>query len=163
MTKKKLLILTILMVVLLQIILPLKSLAALVTGEKFSVEVVKVVKNSAVQRERIVSRCLQSTGHSGYNHSTNLRSLAQSAGFLGYVGYNWSQYTTVPSTYTSGLAPNNNYASVHYNITGNAPYKADETLFLFFSTTFYLNYNANGGSGAPASQTATSVTESSHD
>lgn len=163
MTKKKLLILTILMVVLLQIILPLKSLAALVTGEKFSVEVVKVVKNSAVQRERIVSRCLQSTGHSGYYHSTNLRSLAQSAGFLGYVGYKWSQYTTVPSTYTSGLAPNNNYASVHYNITGNAPYKADETLFLFFSTTFYLNYNANGGSGAPASQTATSVTESSHD
>ena len=133
--KKKLLILTILMVVLLQIILPLKSLAALVTGEKFSVEVVKVVKNSAVQRERIVSRCLQSTGHSGYNHSTNLRSLAQSAGFLGYVGYNWSQYTTVPSTYTSGLAPNNNYASVHYNI------KEKDKEFLFSDTGDGLVYN----------------------
>lgn len=131
------------------------SEAALISGEKFTVDVVKVVNGNAVDRVTLTQKCLQSTGHSGYNHSTNLRTLANLSGFSGYKGYNWSKYTTVPSTYTKGLAPNNNYASVHYNITGRAPYKANETLFLFFeeNTTFTLMYDANGGSGAPGPQT----------
>ena len=134
------------------------SEAALISGEKFIVDVVKVVNGNAVATATLTQKCLQKTGHSGYNHSTNLQTLANLSGFSGYKGYNWSQYTTVPSTYKSGLAPNNNYAAVHYNITGNAPYKANETLFLFFeeNTTFTLMYDANGGSGAPGPQTATS-------
>ncbi|MEY8322662.1 InlB B-repeat-containing protein, partial [Lachnospiraceae bacterium 54-11] len=125
---------------------------ALISGEKFTVDVVKVVNGVEVDRVPLEPTCLQTTGHSGYNHSTNLRTLANESGFSGYKGYNWSKYTTVPGTYTSGLAPNSNYASVHYNITGSAPYKADETLFLFFEEEkeFKLNYDANGGSGAPA-------------
>ncbi len=136
---------------------------ALISGEQFTVRVVKVVNGQEAGSVWLTSKCLQSTGHSGYNHSTNLRTLANQSGFSGYKGYNWSKYTTVPSTYTSGLCPNNNYASVHYNITGSAPYKANETLFLFFETskTFILKYDANGGSGAPAQQSATS-TESSY-
>lgn len=139
------------------------SEAALISGENFTVDVVKVVNGNAVDRVTLTQKCLQSTGHSGYNHSTNLRALANLSGFSGYKGYNWSSLTTVPSTYKNGLAPNNNYATVHYNITGNAPYKANETLFLFFeeNTTFTLMYDANGGSGAPGPQTATS-SESSH-
>ena len=139
------------------------SEAALIKGEEFTVNVVKVVNGNAVDSVILTQKCLQSTSHSGYNHSTNLWTLANLSGFSGYKGYNWSQYTTVPSTYTKGLAPNNNYASVHYNITGSAPYKANETLFLFFeeNTTFTLMYDANGGSGAPGPQTATS-SESSH-
>lgn len=134
------------------------SEAALISGENFTVDVVKVVNGNAVDRVTLTQKCLQSTGHSGYNHSTNLRALANLSGFSGYKGYNWSSLTTVPSTYKNGLAPNNNYATVHYNITGNAPYKANETLFLFFeeNTTFTLMYDANGGSGAPGPQTATS-------
>ena len=134
------------------------SEAALISGEKFTVDVVKVVNGNEVDRVTLTPKCLQSTGHSGYNHSTNLRALANESGFSGYKGYNWSKFTTVPSTYTRGLAPNNNYASVHYNITGSAPYKANETLFLFFeeNITFTLKYDANGGSGAPGPQTATS-------
>lgn len=135
---------------------------ALIKGEQFTVRVVKVVNNQAVETVQLTSTCLQSTGHSGYTHSTNLRNLANQSGFSGYKGYNWSQYTTVPSTYTSGLCPNNNYASVHYNITGSAPYKANETLFLFFETarTFTLKYDANDGTGAPAQQSATSTATS---
>ncbi len=135
---------------------------ALVQGESFTVKVVKVVNGAIVDSKTLTSRCLQSTGHSGFNHSTNLRNLANQSGFSGYKGYNWSKYTTVPSSYTTGLAPNNNYASIHYNITGSPPYKGDETLFLFFeaSHTFQLKYDANGGSGAPDSQTATSTTSS---
>ena len=91
---------------------------ALISGEKFTVDVVKVVNGIEVDRVPLEPTCLQTTGHSGYNHSTNLRTLANESGFSGYKGYNWSKYTTVPGTYTSGLAPNNNYASVHYNITG---------------------------------------------
>ncbi len=135
---------------------------ALIRGEQFYVNVIKVVNGKAVDTKSLLEKCLQSTGHSGYNHSTNLHTLASKSGFNGYKGYNWSKYTTVPSTYTSGLVPNNNYTSVHYNITGNAPYTANETLFLFFEEkkTFTLKYNANGGSGAPAQQTATSTEDS---
>lgn len=138
------------------------SEAALISGENFTVDVVKVANGNAVDSVTLTQKCLQSTGHSGYNHSTNLRALADASGFRGYKGYNWSQYTTVPSTYKKGLAPNNNYAAVHYNITGSAPYKANETLFLFFeeNTTFTLMYDANGGSGAPSPQTATSLESS---
>ena len=138
------------------------SEAALISGEQFTVDVVKVVNGNAVACVTLTQNCLQSTGHSGYNHSTNLRTLANLSGFSGYKGYNWSKYTTVPSTYKKGLAPNNNYAAVHYNITGSAPYKANETLFLFFeeNTTFTLMYDANGGSGAPSPQTATSLESS---
>lgn len=136
---------------------PVRKAAArgLISGEQFKINVVKVVNGQAVSTKNIISKCLQSTGHSGYNHSTNLYKLASAAGFSGYKGYKWSKYTTVPSSYTSGLCPNNNYASVHYNITGSAPYKADETLFLFYEDlkTFTLKYNANGGTGAPATQT----------
>lgn len=136
---------------------PVRKAAArgLISGEQFYVTVVKVVNGQKADSVRLTAKCLQSTGHSGYNHSTNLRSLANQSGFSGYKGYNWSKYTTVPSSYTSGLCPNNNYASVHYNITGSAPYKANETLFLFYEDlkTFTLKYNANGGAGAPATQT----------
>ena len=135
---------------------------ALISGEKFTVKVVKVVNGQAVDEKLLTTKCMQSTGHSGYNHSTNLRTLANLSGFSGYKGYNWNAYTTVPSTYTPGLCPNSNYASVHYNITGSAPYKANETLFLFFenSKTFTLKYSANGGSGAPTEQSATSTASS---
>lgn len=135
---------------------------ALIRGEQFIVNVIKVVNGQAVDKAVLTPRCLQSTGHSGYNHSTNLQVLANESGFSGYKGYNWSNYTTVPSSYTKGLCPNNNYASVHYNITGSAPYKANETLFLFFesSKTFTLEYDANNGLGAPETQTATGTTDS---
>ena len=140
------------------------NLLALISGEKFTVNVVKVVNGNIVDSVTLTQKCLQSTGHAGYNHSTNLRTLANTSNFSGYKGYNWGKYTTVPSSYKEGLAPNNNYASVHYNITGSAPYKADETLFLFFEDsktyTYTLNYNANDGSGAPATQTATSTATS---
>ncbi len=139
------------------------ELLALISGESFTVDVVKVVNGQKVDSVNLTSKCLQSTGHSGYNHSTNLRKLANESGFSGYKGYNWSKYTTVPAKYTSGLAPNNNYASVHYNITGNAPYKANETLFLFFEEPaekyFELKYNANGGRYAPETQTGKSLEE----
>ena len=134
---------------------------ALISGESFTVNVVKVVNGNEVDRVTLTQKCLQSTGHAGYSHSTNLYTLANVSGFSGYKGYNWSKYTTVPSSYTSGLAPNSNYASVHYNITGSAPYKANETLFLFFEEEkiFTLNYDANGGTGAPESQTAKSTAD----
>ena len=132
---------------------------ALISGEQFTVNVVKVVNGVAVETKNITAKCLQTTGHSGYNHSTNLRSLANMSGFTGYIGYNWSRYTTVPSTYTRGLAPNNNYASVHYNIVGSAPYKADETLFLFFeekSYSYSIRYDTQGGTAIdPTSVTST--------
>ncbi|NBJ91819.1 doubled motif LPXTG anchor domain-containing protein [Parablautia muri] len=135
---------------------------ALISKEKFTVDVVKVVNGEEKDRVTLTQQCLQNTGHSGYNHSTNLRILANASGFSGYKGYNWSPYTTVPSKYTSGLCPNNNYTSVHYNITGSAPYRANETLFLFFDTrkTFTLKYNANRGNDAPPTQTATSTDDS---
>ncbi len=135
---------------------------ATISGEQFTVKVVKVVNGKEESSVTLTKKCLQSTGHSGYNHSINLRDLANSSGYSGYKGYNWSQYETIPSSYTSGLTPNNNYASVHYYITGSAPYKARETLYLFFESSqeFTLNYNANGGSGAPAQQTATTTNSS---
>ena len=130
---------------------------ALISGEEFTVKVVKVVNGNEVDNVTLTTKCLQRTGHSGYNHSTNLRDLANSSGFSGYKGYNWSKYTTVPSTYTEGLAPNNNYASVHYNITGSAPYKANETLFLFFENTptytVTVEYIYENGTTAAPTQT----------
>lgn len=117
------------------------EMLAQVIGENFTVNVVKVVNGKIEATKSITTKCLQSTGHSGYNHSTNLRKLANASGFSGYKGYNWSKYTTVPSTFTTGLAPDSNYASVHYNITGSAPYKADETLFLFFVDTYSYTVN----------------------
>ena len=133
-----------------------------VRGEQFKINVVKVVNGQIADQITLTSNCLQSTSHSGYNHSTNLRTLANQSGFTGYKGYNWSTFTTVPSSYTNGLCPNNNYQSVHYNITGSAPYKAAETLFLFFEEpkTFTLNYDANGGVGAPQTQTQNSTASS---
>lgn len=135
-------VMAVLMVIAMLFSIATPAMAALISGESFTVKVVKVVDGNTADTVTLTKTCLQSTKHSGFNHSTNLYDLANSSGFTGYKGYNWSKYTTVPSSYIPGLAPNNKYAAVHYNITGSAPYKADETLFLFFESTKY-SYTVN--------------------
>lgn len=126
---------------------------ALISGESFTINVVKVVNGNAGETKNMTRKCLQSTGHSGYNHSENIYKLGTAAFgsscYSGdYKGYSWSKYTTVPSSYKEGRPTDNNYGGVHYNITGSAPYKADETLYLFYETTphtiFIKCYDENG-------------------
>ena len=145
---------------------------AQVQGESFTIKVVKCYvdpdtkQGVKVETKSLTSKCLQSTGHAGYNHSTNIYNLAKDTfGTSGWIGYNWNKNTTVPSSYNawkiygSGNV-NNDYTSVHYNITGSAPYKADETLYLYVTPptpeyTVTVRYIYENGATAATTQTST--------
>lgn len=147
---------------------PMNTFAALSTGEQFTINVVAVYENGEViQSKPLTTKCADKTGHSGYNHSINIKEFYPTA--LGMSATNLKGY--YKSSYTSyyGETPTMFYSSssgttqIHYNIQGSEPYKAVETIFLVYSkpsVSYTLSYNANGGTGAPAAQSQSSSTGS---
>ncbi len=98
---------------------------ALLVGEKFRIQVNvgyldgnQFIKTSTTT---VIGTCKDSNGHSGFNHSMNPNEILAAAGYPGSSyrvtsGSNWGS----PASTTR----------VTYNITGSAPYKADQAFWI---------------------------------
>lgn len=142
------------------------AMAALVTGERFTINIVQVYENGTVINSKsLTTTCKDTTGHAGYNHSINLKEFHPET--LGWETTNWkgwikSQYgfSSSASLFSTFYTWNTQSTEINYNITGSAPYKAVQTIYLVYSnpsTTYTLTYDANGGTGAPAAQSGTTT------
>ncbi len=103
------------------------ALAALVKGERFTINVVAVYKNGTViNSTTLETTCKDTTSHSGYNHSINLKEFHPSAfGWptSGWAGWCKPQYTvyTGESLFSTFYASDKRSTEIHYNIQGSAP------------------------------------------
>lgn len=99
---------------------------ALLTGEEFSIVVnVGYLDDSGnfvrTGSKTMVSTCRYGCGHSGYNHTMNAAEIVAQSG---YTGSSWRVtrygYWDTPA----------DISTVNYNITGSAPYKADQAIWV---------------------------------
>lgn len=119
------------------------ALAALVTGEPFTINVVAVYKNGTViDNETLSTTCKDRTGHSGYNHSIYLKEFHPSV--FGWPTAGWAGWCKPQSTVYTGQSLFNTFTAysgtstqIHYNIQGSTPYKAVETIFLVYDNPTY--------------------------
>lgn len=145
------------------------ALAALVKGERFTINVVAVYKNGTViNSTTLETTCKDTTSHSGYNHSINLKEFHPSAfGWptSGWAGWCKPQYTvyTGESLFSTFYAWDTRSTEIHYNIQGSAPYKAVETIFLVYnnpptySYTVTHVYRTNGTEDGRVTSTVSNI------
>ena len=118
-----------------------------VKGEQFTINVVAVYKNGTViNSTTLTTTCKDSTAHSGYNHSINLKEFHPST--LGWTTTGWAGWCRPQSTVYTGQALYGTFyswdktsTSIHYNITGTPPYKAAETIFLVYDNPAPVTYS----------------------
>ena len=140
------------------------------TGHKISVNVYKVVLDSSkplgyqnpVLLDTVTVTCQDSTGHSGYNHSVNLKEFYPTN--VGAATTDWSGWE-FDSYYTKGKEQATFYnwtrstVNATANVTGSEPYPCSKNFYLVYADTtpktedITLSYDANGGTGAPGPQT----------
>ena len=98
---------------------------ALLTHEKFSIKVNIGYLNGnefiVTGSKTVIGTCKDSTGHSGFNHSMDPNEILAEAGYPG------SSYRV--TSYSNWGAPAST-TRVTYNITGSAPYKADQAFWI---------------------------------
>ena len=142
------------------------------TGHKISVNVYKVVLDSSkplgyqnpVLLDTVTVTCQDSTGHSGYNHSVNLKEFYPTN--VGAATTDWSGWE-FDSYYTKGKEQATFYnwtrstVNATANVTGSEPYPCSKNFYLVYADTtpktedITLSYDANSGTGAPASESKT--------
>lgn len=102
--------------------LPINTSAALLRGEAIKVLVCRAYSDgSVIESKYVQSTCRDSSGHSGYNHSMNANDVVRASGYTGYKQMIVKRYSYWGSS-TVGAS------SCHYNVTGSAPCKADESI-----------------------------------
>lgn len=153
-------------------LLPVSALAANGTGHKISVKIYKVVLDSSkplgYQNPELVKTitvtCTDGTGHSGYNHFVNLKNFYPDE-TKDWTGWQFASYYTKGKDQTTFRNFTRDKVNATANVTGSEPYPCSKNFYLVYKdsnpeVTFTLNYDANGGIGAPASQTGKSRTGS---
>ena len=114
----------------------------LLVGEEFSIVVnVGYMENGSFVKtgsKTMVSTCCYKTGHAGYNHTMDAEKIVKESGY----------------TYTSWRVTRNGYwdapastTVVHYTISGKAPYKADEAIWVIGEKPPVEPGNPGGGDG----------------
>ena len=97
----------------------------LLVGEEFSIVVnCGYMENGTFVKtgsKTMVSTCCDETGHSGYLHSMDAEKIVKESGYI-YTDWRVTRYGYWDSP--------SNPTAVHYNITGKAPYKADEAIWV---------------------------------
>ncbi len=145
---------------------------ALITNEQFNIKVnLAYADGTIIESKTLTLNCADTTGHSGYNHSVKLNTISLSAcGWSSYSsqisGWKLLRYSYWGSnTQTSG---NGTYISsnlkpiIHYNITGSAPYRADESFWWIvkspsYSYTVNHVYRTNGVVDGQTSNTVSNI------
>ena len=98
---------------------------ALLIGEQFSIVVnVGYMDNGNFVRtgsKTVVSTCCDKTGHSGYNHTMDAAEIIKESGY---------SYTSWRVTRYGSWGEPTSTTAVNYSITGAAPYKADQAIWL---------------------------------
>lgn len=153
-------------------LLPVSALAANGTGHKISVKIYKVVLDSSkplgYQNPELVKTitvtCTDGTAHSGYNHFVNLKAFYPDE-TKDWTGWQFASYYTKGKDLRTFTKYTSNTVNATANVTGSEPYPCSKNFYLVYKdsnpeVTFTLNYDANGGTGAPASQTGKSRTGS---
>ena len=150
--------------------IPTTALAANGTGHQISVNIYKVVLDSSKPLgyqtpalvKNITVTCQDATGHSGYNHSVNLKEFYPTKFGLSTTDWTGWQFD---SYYTKGKDNNTFYnftssrVNATANVTGSEPYPCSKNFYLVYKEAapqtqdITLTYNANGGSGAPGPET----------
>lgn len=115
--------------------LPINTSAALLTGEAIKVLVCRAYSDgSIIESKYVQSTCRDSSPHSGYNHSMNANDVVRASGYTGYKQMIVKRYGYWGSS-TVGSS------SCHYNVTGSAPYKADESIWLIYDRPHNHSYS----------------------
>ena len=150
--------------------IPTTALAANGTGHQISVKIYKVVLDSSkplgYQNPEFVKTitviCQDGTGHSGYNHSVNLKEFHPTKVGLSTTDWTGWQFN---GSYNKGNDQKPFYdwtrdrVNATANVTGSEPYPCSKNFYLVYKEAapqtqdITLTYNANGGSGAPGPET----------
>lgn len=139
---------------------------------QISVKIYKVVLDSSkplgYQNPELVKTitvtCTDGTAHSGYNHFVNLKAFYPDE-TKDWTGWQFASYYTKGKDLRTFTKYTSNTVNATANVTGSEPYPCSKNFYLVYKdsnpeVTFTLNYDANGGTGAPASQTGKSRTGS---
>ena len=150
--------------------IPTTAFAANGTGHQISVKIYKVVLDSSkplgYQNPELVNTitviCQDATGHSGYNHSVNLKEFYPTNFGLpttDWTGWQFNGYYDKGKDKATFYNWTNDKVNATANVTGSEPYPCSKNFYLVYKEAapqtqdITLTYNANGGSGAPGPET----------
>ncbi len=151
--------------------LPMTALAANGTGHQISVKIYKVVLDSSkplgyqtpeLLVDTITVICQDKTSHSGYNHSVNLKEFYPTNFGLtttDWTGWQFNAYYEKGKDKATFYDWTREQVNATANVTGSEPYPCSKNFYLVYKEAapqtqdITLTYDANGGSGAPASET----------
>lgn len=151
-------------------LLPVTALAANGTGHQISVNIYKVVLDSSkpqgYQNPKFVTNitviCQDATAHSGFNHSVNLKEFYPTNFGLtttDWTGWQFNGYYEKGKDKATFYDWTREQVNATANVTGSEPYPCSKNFYLVYKEAapqtqdITLTYDANGGSGAPASET----------
>ena len=150
--------------------IPTTALAANGTGHQISVNIYKVVLDSSkplgYQTPALVTNitvtCQDATGHSGYNHSVNLKEFYPTKVGLSttdWTGWQFNSYYNKGNDQKPFYDWTRDRVNATANVTGSEPYPCSKNFYLVYKEAapqtqdITLTYDANGGTNAPASDT----------
>ena len=136
-------------------LLPVSALAANGTGHKISVKIYKVVLDSSkplgYQNPELVKTitvtCTDSTGHSGYNHSVNLKDFYPDE-TIDWTGWQFASYYTKGNDKRTFYNFTRDKVNATANVTGSEPYPCSKNFYLVYKdsnpeVTYTLTYHEN--------------------
>ncbi len=123
--------------------MPTAAFAANGTGHKISVDVYKVVLDSSKplgyqnpeKINNITVTCQDSTGHSGYNHSVNLKEFHPTnvnASTTDWTGWEFDSYYTKGQEQQTFTAFTSSKVNATANVTGHEPYPCSKNFYLVY-------------------------------
>ena len=140
--KKKLFVL-LMALLMVMTMMPTTAFAANGTGHQISVKIYKVVLDSSKplgyqNPELIMNKtvtCQDSTGHSGYNHSVNLKEFyptAVSAPTKDWTGWEFASFYTKGNEQTTFYDWTSRRVDATANVTGSEPYPCSKNFYLVY-------------------------------
>ena len=159
--KKRLL--AVLLAIVMVLGLAVTSFAANGTGHQISVKIYKVVLDSSkplgYQNPELINTititCQDSTAHSGYNHSANLKDFyptAVGASTTDWTGWEFAAYYTKGAEMKTFYSWTSDKVNATANVTGSEPYPCSKNFYLVYKdvapVTYTVTYNDGAANGA---------------
>ncbi len=152
-------ILAVLLALVLVLGLAATSFAANSTGHQISVKIYKVVLDSSkplgyqtpVLINTITVVCQDSTAHSGYNHSVNLKEFYPTnvgASTTDWTGWEFDSYYTKGREYATFYNWTSSRVNATANVTGSEPYPCSKNFYLVYKDVNIEKYTVTYNDGA---------------
>ena len=152
-------ILAVLLALVLVLGLAATSFAANSTGHQISVKIYKVVLDSSkplgyqtpVLINTITVVCQDSTAHSGYNHSVNLKEFYPTnvgASTTDWTGWEFDSYYTKGKEYATFYNWTSSRVNATANVTGSEPYPCSKNFYLVYKDVNIEKYTVTYNDGA---------------